>query len=98
MKTESSDAKYVQSRLLADVSYVPASGGSYARLVAGGKAAYSQIVHIVGKEDGRWETDYPYESQLDIVGPQPEALKKAGSWPKATSLWTRSSETAKTCR
>jgi hypothetical protein len=77
LKAESSDAKYVQSRLLADVSYVPASGGSYARLVAGGKAAYSQIVHIVGKEDGRWETDYPYESQLDIVGPN---LKPEKGW------------------
>ena len=77
LKTESSDAKYIQSRLLADVSYAPTSGGGYARLVAGGKAAYSQIVHIVGKTDGRWETDYPYESQLDMVGPN---LKPEKGW------------------
>jgi hypothetical protein len=77
LKTESSDAKYIQSRLLTDVSYAPTSGGGYARLVAGGKAAYSQIVHIVGKTDGRWETDYPYESQLDVVGPN---LKPEKGW------------------
>jgi hypothetical protein len=68
LKTETKDLKKIQSRLLNDVSYSPMSGGGYARLVAGGKADYSQIVHISGKSDGRWETDYPYESQLDIVG------------------------------
>lgn len=77
LKTESSDSKYIQSRLLTDVSYAPTSGGGYARLVAGGKAAYSQLVHIVGKTDGRWETDYPYESQLDMAGPN---LKPEKGW------------------
>lgn len=77
LKSESSDANYIRSRLLSDVSYAPTSGGSYARLVAGGKAAYSQIVHIVGKTDERWETDYPYESQLNIVG---HNLKPEKGW------------------
>jgi hypothetical protein len=40
LKTNSSDSKYIQPRLLTDVSYAPISGGGYARLVAGGKAAY----------------------------------------------------------
>jgi hypothetical protein len=77
LKTQNRDSKYIQTQLLADVSYAPTSGGGYARLVAGGKAKYSQIVHINGKTNGRWETDYPYESQLDIVGPN---LKPETGW------------------
>lgn len=77
LKAERSDATSLTSRLLADVSYSPVSGGGYARLVAGGKAQYSQIVHIVGKADGRWETDYPYESQLAIAGP---GMKPEKGW------------------
>ncbi|WP_426153171.1 hypothetical protein [Pseudomonas sp. DC3000-4b1] len=77
LKTESRDPKYIRSRLLADVSYAPVSGGRYARLLAGGKAEYSQIVHIVGKKGEGWETDYPYESQLNMVG---AGLKPENGW------------------
>lgn len=85
LKTESRDFKKIQSRMLTDVSYSPMSGGGYARLVAGGKADYSQIVHISGTTDGRWETDYPYESQLDMVGPN---LKPEKGWFLAKGIVT----------
>jgi hypothetical protein len=42
------------------------------------KPRTAQIVHIVGKTDGRWETDYPYESQPDMVGLGPNLKPENG--------------------
>lgn len=65
LQNDSRDPKKSYAWIFQDANYSPTSGGSYGRLLAGGTADFTQVVHIRGDSGGLWLIDYPYEALLD---------------------------------
>lgn len=72
LQSQANNPKQLLAQFNRDVTYAPGSGGGYSRLVAGGSADYSHIVHINGKSGDRWKIDFPYEAQLEANAALPK--------------------------
>lgn len=66
-RDEQRDLSALIASKLKDVSYSKTGYSGYESLLRGGKAGFSQIVHITGQKKDIFTANYPYELSVDVL-------------------------------
>lgn len=66
-RDEQRDLSRLIASKLKDVSYSKTGYSGYESLLRGGKAGFSQIVHITGQKKDIFTANYPYELSVDVL-------------------------------